>query len=122
MAIVAKGLGQPESGSVVAAGMGAAGEPSGGGFLNVAVNVTAESEVTIAAEVVGGETPPTTPPTGGGGWRPNWRRQYEPAITRDPQYVDFTLTVEAASVATITADISYNFDDELELLLLVGAI
>jgi hypothetical protein len=81
MAIVAKGLGQPESGSVVAAGMGAAGEPSG--FLSVRLDVTSTSEVTIAAEVLGTELQET--PSGGGGKVIDIWRYRRPVVNDDDE-------------------------------------
>jgi hypothetical protein len=118
MAIVARGLGQPEDGGIVVGGLGAS-EPAGpGGFLNLSLSVEATSETTIAAEVIG-DTPVVTPPQGGGNTSPGLSFAKP---KRQPKYVEITLIAESTATALIVADVTYNFDAELEELLLVGAL
>jgi hypothetical protein len=118
MAVVTGGLGQPESGAIVAGGLGAAGAPSG--FRNFTVTVTATATASITAEVLVREDVTPPPVRAGGGWD-RWTTPRKPKRKRT-RYVDVQLNVVCQSTATITADTLYNFDAELEQLLLVGAI
>lgn len=121
MAIVAGGLGQPESGAIVAGGLGTS-EPAAPGFVNFTITVTSTATQTITAEVIG-DTPVTPPTPSGGGWD-RWhtpQRKPKPPRRRTT-YVDALLYVSAEPSAYVTAEVTYNFDAELELLLLVGAI
>jgi hypothetical protein len=120
MAVVSGGLGQPESGAIVAAGLGASGTPSG--FRNATITVTATATSSITADVLVREGPqPEPPPTSGGGWD-QWTTPRKPKRRKRTRYITAELHVHCQSSATIHADALINFDAELEELLLVGAI
>ena len=46
----------------------------------------------------------------------------KPKPSRPPTYVDVFLVAESSAVVTITAEVTYNFDAEVEQLLVIGAI
>jgi hypothetical protein len=68
-----------------------------------------------------GEEPPAPPSTSGGGARIMPRRIL-PEPRRKTTFVNVNLSVHCKSSAAITADVTVNFDAELEELLLVGAL
>ena len=120
MAVVSGGLGQPESGAIVAGGLAAAGAPSG--FRNATLTVTATATSSITADVLGGEEPPPDPPSTAGGGARIMPRRILPEPRRKTTFVDARMSVHCKSSAAITADVTVNFDAELEELLLVGAL
>lgn len=133
MAIVARGLGLPEDGSIVAGGFGTvevdanamSATLTGVGVLTAeltansanAMVATLTGSSTITAELTYTGTPTEVPSTGGGNTMPSLsfkKRKPRPGW----------IGAELAGTSTLTADIDFtiNFDAELEQLLLVGVI
>lgn len=107
MSIVANGLGQPEQGAIVAAGLGAS-EPAAPGAISA--HLTGTASVTATLTAVGGSA----------GLRRSGRRRITYTVAT-PGYMHATLT----ATASVAADIEFtvNFDDtDLIELLLVGAL
>lgn len=108
MAIVAHGFGTPEAGALVVLGLGAAEVDENA----IAAHLTGTSTVTgtLTATTASDET--------GGGYE--WRPLTRPV----PPRIAWPITARLSGGSTLTADLVgvFDFDGELEQLLLVGAI
>lgn len=123
MAIVARGLGQPEDGALVAAGLGTA-EPAAPGTMSAQLVGTGSLTATASTDTGVAETPPS----GGSPFPPPW---YGPRVvptrpkpprkkTRRTQPVDLAATVQGGSTVTATAVTTSRLPvewDDLALLL-----
>lgn len=124
MAIVARGLGQPEDGPIVAGGLGINGGAPSGSFRNMAATITATASLTATLETSGAPEP-ELPPTGGGVYaRRRHRAPARPLLLTTPlgdiALIGATIAGSSTMTAVLVADM--NFDADLELLMLVGAI
>lgn len=107
MPIVTGGLGLPEEGALVAAGLGVA-EPAPPGAISAALTGGAS----ITALLIANPTPPSRYGSGGG------------VIDRTPRPIVGVMAARITATAAVNAEITFSmdFDAEIEQLLLVGAI
>lgn len=103
MAIVSGGLGLPEEGALVVAGLGATTTDTN------AIAATLAGSSTLSASLTDGSTPTPPPATGGGGvWYPPSRlpKRERPRITAIP--VD--ISAKLAGRGSLAADLTYEID------------
>lgn len=119
MAIVARGLGQPEDGALVAGGLG---RSTGGGGATPGPMVAAlvgtgtlTGELTATGSIVGGSP---------GGALPPGYFQWPSQRPQRPQTKPRQMVATLGGIGTLTGDLGFtvDFDAELEQLLLVGAL
>ena len=122
MSIVARGLGQPEDGPIVAGGFGINGGAPSGSFRNMAATITASATLTATLETSGTPEPQLM---GGGVYARRRHRAPERPLLLTTPLGDIALmgaTIAGSSTMTAGMVADMNFDADLELLMLVGAI
>ena len=112
MSIVARGLGQPEDGPIVAGGLGSNGGAPSGSFRNMAATITATASLTATLETSGTPEPPPAQTVTGGTFRRHPRQA--------PILVSMSAVITCTSSMSATAETSMNFDADLEQLLLIS--
>ena len=113
MAIVARGLGQPEDGALVVGGLGTVTVGPN------AMSATLTGTSTLTATLTAGDV---EPPVVGGGAPGGARVRFVqlPPLVNQPRSISATLT--GSGELTAHLDFTVDFDAELEQLLLVGAL
>lgn len=106
MAIVARGLGQPEAGAIVSDGL-AATEPAAPGSISATLTGTS----TLTADL-----------TATGAVLPSGRFLAAPWLLERKQVAAMSATLTGSSSLSAHLDFSTDFDAELELLLLAGVV